>query len=98
MKNILTLILFIISSFCHSQTAKEYYSLGNAKVLLQDFRGAIQDYTKSIELDPKFPNPYYNRGNVKVDLQDYHGGIQDYTKAIDLDPRYKQAYHNRGIA
>ncbi len=51
---------------------------------LQDFKGAISDFTKSIELDPKNAEAYYNRAKVKVKLKDDEGAIADYTKSIRL--------------
>ena len=49
---------------------KEYHNKGNAKVNLGDYRGAIQDYSKAIELNPNNANAYYNRGNAKSALGD----------------------------
>jgi tetratricopeptide (TPR) repeat protein len=87
MKKILLPVLICISSFGYSQTAEEYYYRGKAKYPLKDYRGAIQDYSKAIELDPEYAHAYYYRGNAKVNLKDYRGAIQDYSKAIELDPK-----------
>ena len=96
MKNFLFLlsISFLIISF--GQTAEEYNSKGNTKRYLQDFNGAIVDYTNAIELDPTNAYYYYNRGKAKGMAEDYRGAIADYTKAIELDPIYVNAYYNRG--
>ena len=94
----LTLTFFIFISSCsYTKEENSYVNRGNAKYDLQDFRGAIQDYSKAIELDPSYAVAYFNRGNAKYDLQDYIGAIQDYSKAIELDPSYFKAYYNRGI-
>ena len=53
MKKIIICLLFIsISFFAISQTAEYYYNKGLAKYKLQDYYGAIADYTKAIELNP----------------------------------------------
>ena len=57
-----------------------------------DHYGAIADYTKAIEINPKKDSAYFNRGNAKTALKDYFGAISDYTKAIELDPNMKSAY------
>ncbi len=62
-----------------------------------DHYGAISDYTKAIEIDPKDAVAYYNRGLSKDILKDYSGAIADYTKAIEIDPKYADAYNNRAI-
>jgi len=64
--------------------AAAYYNRGRAKRSLEDYKGAIADYTKAIELTPEFVMAYNNRGNTKADLEDYEGAIADYTKAIEL--------------
>ncbi len=89
--------LLIASSGCR-QKAEEYINKGIAKYTLQDYRGAISDYTKAIELDPYYAMAYCGRGTAKYNLQDYKGAITDYTKAVELDPNYAIAYCDRGAA
>jgi lipoprotein NlpI len=64
----------------------------------RDIRGAIDDYCKTIEIDPRHARAYYGRGNAKKAAGDDDGAIADYSKAIEIDPRYADAYTNRGIA
>jgi len=73
-----------------------YSDCGDARFDNGDYNGAISDYTKAIELNPKFANAFYNRGCVKRKIGDYNGAISDYTKAIELDPNFLDAYYNRG--
>ena len=67
------------------------------KRLLGDNRGAIADYNKCIELDPKAEDAYNNRGNSNYYLNKYTEAIADYTAAIKLNPNYAEAYYSRGI-
>ena len=64
---------------------------------IRDSQGAIADYSKAIELDPKYFTAYQFRGTSKYYLNDYEGAIADYSKAIELDPQYKEAYYSRGF-
>ena len=92
-------LLFIVA--CHSQmpsTADGYNNRGMARKAKGDLDGAIADYTKAIEIDPRDAHAYYNRGIARDDKGDHDGAIVDYTKAIEIDPRYAPAYNNRGIA
>jgi len=75
-----------------------YNNRGNSKADLEDYYGAIADFTKAIELNPNDAAAYYNRGNAKDDLEDYYGAISDYSKAIELNPNDAAAYYNRGNA
>ena len=65
---------------------------------LKKFEGAIEDYSKSIEIDSMFVDAYYNRGNSKYFLRDFKGAIDDYSQAIEIDPKYAEAYNNRSFA
>jgi len=59
---------------------------------------AIADYSKAIEIDPKYAMAYYNRGNAYTAQGNYAAAFADYSKAIEVDPKYKEAYLNRGNA
>ena len=63
-----------------------------------EYKGAIRDYDRVIEIDPNFADAYYNRGVVKVRLKEFQEAIKDFDEAIDLDPKYLYSYVNRGIA
>jgi len=61
-----------------------------------DLDGALADFNRAVELDPKDSVAYYNRAYAKRLKKDPTGAIADYTKAIELDPKYADAYYNRG--
>jgi len=63
-----------------------------------DLDGAIADFNRAIELDPKDDAPYYNRAQAKRLKKDTAGAIADYTRAIELGSTNPAAYNNRGNA
>ena len=63
-----------------------------------DLDGAIADFTRASELDPKDDAPYYNRAQAKWLKKDSAGAIADYTQAIELGSTNPAAYNNRGNA
>jgi len=63
-----------------------------------EYKSSIEDYTKSIQLNPNNYQAYLNRGLNKSRLGDYNGAIEDYTRAIQINPRYSLAYSNRASA
>ena len=83
MKNLL-LILTFVSSLSFGQKPDEYFNRANDKAKLQDYRGAIADYSKAIELNPDFSEAYYNRGTCKIILKDKEGACLDWSKAGEL--------------
>ena len=78
--------------------AQKYFKSAYDKSDLKDYRGAIADYTKAIELNPDFYEVYFNRGLAKNNLKDHNGAISDYTKVIEFVPNFGAAYNYRGIA
>jgi len=79
------------------QTAKEFYNRGVEKIDLQDYIGAIADFTKIIEIYPKNGDAYHSRGYAKFQLQDSSGAIADFNKVIELNPKNGEAYYLRGL-
>jgi tetratricopeptide (TPR) repeat protein len=63
-----------------------------------DLDGALADFDRAIELNPKDDAPYYNRAQAKWLKKDTAGAIADYTRAIDLGSTNPAAYNNRGNA
>lgn len=63
-----------------------------------DLDGAIADFNRAVELNPKDDAPYYNRAQAKRLKNDTAGAIADYTKAIELGSTNPAAYNNRGNA
>jgi Flp pilus assembly protein TadD len=57
---------------------------------------AIEEFNRSISLDPKNPIPYYMRGYVYAKLAMYEEAILDLNKTIELDPNDPDAFFSRG--
>ena len=65
-------------------TARAYYNRGTAKVRSGDHKGAITDYDKAIELNPKYAMAYSNRGVAKYYLGNHKGAVKDFDKVKSL--------------
>jgi len=81
-----------------SMTAGDFLTIANTKYKHRDYYGAIADYAKAIELDPKNVDAYYYSGLAKVNLHNFVGAIVDYTKAIEINPKSANTFYNRGNA
>lgn len=95
---VVLIVPFLFLSCADAQTAEEYLSKGKDKADLGDFKGAIKDYNKAIELNPNYAEAYLSRGLVKSTLVDYTGAIQDFDKAIEINPSDAISYAARGFA
>jgi tetratricopeptide (TPR) repeat protein len=98
MKKLLLVLILNYSINSFGQSAQEYYNNGLSKANSKDYQGAIADYSKAIEKNPKYFEAYNSRGNAKNSLRDANGAILDLNKSIALNPEYGIAYYNRGVA
>lgn len=72
-----------------------YFWRAWAKMKLEDYKSAIEDYNKVIELEPH-SDPYCLRASAQSSLKDYKGAIESYTKAIELDSLDASTFISRG--
>lgn len=60
------------------------------------YKGAVEDYTQALEIDPGDEEIWLGRGLAREKLKDYDGAFSDYTKAIDIKENFFKAWINRG--
>jgi tetratricopeptide (TPR) repeat protein len=72
----------------------------NASSGYKEYAQAMEDFTRAIELDPKYRNAYMWRGYAYDSryYDEYDKAVADYTEAIKIDPAYARAYGNRAFA
>lgn len=61
-----------------------------------DYKGALEDYSEVVRLEPDDPENYLNRGLVKEKLRDFAGALSDYSHALKLDEKNPRAWVCRG--
>ena len=61
------------------------------------FEMVNQDFTRAIEIDPRFYFAYYNRGVVNCKIGNYHKAIEDFSEAIRSRENFAEAIYNRGL-
>lgn len=81
---------------CH--LSQDFDSQGNLSFSKQQWKVAIEQYTKALQLDNS--NPVYpaNRAMAYLKLNDFHNTIKDCDLALSLDPTYVKALARRGTA
>lgn len=75
-----------------------YIKRGSGKYSKNDVEGAIADFSRAIEADPKSVYAYSGRAYVKRRNADPEGAISDSSRAIELDSAFASAYSIRGGA
>ena len=84
------------STYADDYVRDAYYYRALSKVSIEDYDGAISDFTKAIEIYPEYTSAYLNRGAIKLKIEDHYAAISDFTKAIEINPESVQAYLFRG--
>jgi len=77
--------------------AAAYFFSGIEKRRTGDLEGAIEDYSKAIDIEIEsntfgLHEIYSFRGCAKLELNNIDGAIQDYLKAIEVEPTHTLAY------
>ena len=62
-----------------------YVNRGYYKSEYGDYKGAIEDFNKALEIYPGYSPAYANRGATKIKSGDKEGGCADLSKATDLE-------------
>ncbi len=76
-------ILLAVSTFfvsCGKENAYSRYKSGSAKFQLKDYRGAIADFSKAIELKPEYIEAYYSRAICESKLGKTDKALADFNK------------------
>ena len=74
---------FATSSFL-DEDFDTVFDRGDEKYGQGDYEGAIEDFSKAIELDPENALAYAARGTAKQALNDFFGAMEDANKCIAL--------------
>ena len=92
---VLGVVVVMIAAPALADKASDYIAQAYAKFTRRDFKGAIKDCSKAIELKPDYAEAYMRRGLAKQSLGDLHGAFEDLEKAIQLKPDSAEAYSGR---
>jgi tetratricopeptide (TPR) repeat protein len=72
--------------------ARAYNGRGITYLKKGQYNQAISDFTKALEIIPRFAAAYNNRGLAYSDKGQYDQAISDFTKALEIKPRFAAAY------
>ncbi|BAY20276.1 TPR repeat-containing protein [Calothrix sp. NIES-2100] len=63
----------------------------------EDYQGAIDEFNKVLEIEPKNIYAYVGRGAAKMYLKQYQSAKSDFDTALEITPDISLAYYFRGI-
>lgn len=73
---------YYFKTVMNEKTDTAYFRKGILNMYLQNYKPAINDFDKTLSLNPDNAEAYYKRGYSKAHLHDYEGAIADYSSAI----------------
>jgi tetratricopeptide (TPR) repeat protein len=77
---------------------KVYLNRAIANTNLQEYELAINDLTKSIELNNENASAYHSRGMVYYELKEYDMAVKDFSQAISLSQDNPVTFFNLGMS
>jgi tetratricopeptide (TPR) repeat protein/cell division septation protein DedD len=69
---------------------------GFAKIKLNDFENAIEDFKQAEKIRPEFPELYNNFANAYRNIEEYKLALDYCGRAIAQKPDFPEVYNNRG--
>jgi tetratricopeptide (TPR) repeat protein len=79
------------------EVAAAYYNRGVSRMQLNQLEGALADFNKAIDINPKDPDAWNNRGLIYNRQGKPGDALSDFSRAIEIDDLYGKAYCNRGL-
>lgn len=86
------------NSISKNDDAIYFYTEGQRFMKNEEYETAIQKYTESLKIDPKFAFAWDNLGICYRKLGKYDDAINSYTKSLELDPKGMTALQNIAVA
>lgn len=71
-------------------SALSHNNRGLSRLKIKDFDGAVNDFNKAVELDPRNAKVFFNRGIALARKGDFQKAIKDFEKAANLDPEMEK--------
>lgn len=78
----------------HPNFADAYSNMGNTLKEMQDVQGALQCYTRAIQINPAFADAHSNLASIHKDSGSIPDAIASYKMALKLKPEFPDAFCN----
>lgn len=96
LNNTLAACLFLIPAIGLPQSPKKCFEAAEKFAVAGNYKDAIENYTKALELDPKFEKAYTARAGVYEKQNLKAEALEDYKKVLAFSSKEKTYYYNAG--
>jgi tetratricopeptide (TPR) repeat protein len=76
--------------------ANDFINRGNARVTKKDYKNAIDDFSKALQLDPRNVTALVRRGAIYAETGDFDRAWRDCNAAFQVDSNHASAFLLRG--
>lgn len=80
-----------------SKWAGDFLNRGLIHYHRHNYRGALSDFDKAVEIAPNDAQCYYNRGIMRQEVGDYNHALEDLNKAIAMAPERTEMRYQRAM-
>ena len=87
-----------VEIFLDFNDGEAYLNRSAVQILSGDLKGAIENSSQALRLNPNYALAYNNRGFARLLLGDLKEAIEDFTQALRIDPSLGLTHNNRGFA
>jgi serine/threonine protein kinase/Tfp pilus assembly protein PilF len=77
--------------------AEDFLLKANAKYMTGDLKGAVENYSQVLQLNPYSTEAYFGRGDARGDLGELQDGLEDLNHAIRINPNQLKSYGARAL-
>jgi tetratricopeptide (TPR) repeat protein len=86
-----------ITRLTEKQQAIAWARIGETESEMGEYKAAVVDYDRALELDPNMARTWGMRGLAKWLISKLEAAVVDYDRALELDPTMAWVWSNRGI-
>lgn len=81
----------------NNDKAEVHFKRGADAYISGRFKEAIDEYNRSIRINPSNPAPYCNLGFIYFDINNYEKALQYHKRAIETDRSFANAYYGLAL-
>jgi len=91
-----TLLPLLFTAALQAQTARQYFRAGEDFTKGNNYKDAIDQFTKAIEMDPDYEKAYISRAQAYSITGEHQKAAEDYDRALVFDEKEEELYYFSG--
>ena len=93
---ILILLPLTIFSSVQAQSARQFFKAGEDFAKAENFKDAIEQFTRALELDPDYDKAYSSRAEAYASMKEHKAAAEDFDRALAFDQKDEELFYRSG--